>query len=502
MLELKNVSKYFPGVKALNDVSLVFQPGEIHALLGENGAGKSTLIKIISGIHQPESGEMFLEKTRLICHSYHDALEKGISIVNQEIQVIPESTVAENILFHGMKKYRRLGVLDWNKINSAVKKYLDMVGLDINPTTKVAGLSAAKKQLIQIAKALASDAKLLLLDEPTSSLTEHEAKNLFRLLRQLRDKNVIIVFVSHKLEEVFELCDKVSVLRDGKYVGTKDSSSLTKKDLIKMMIGRETKDIYMGNLDVDYTDVVLEVQNIQKEGKIYDANFKLYKGEILGFYGLVGSGRTELAKIIIGEDKLDAGEILVGRKNVKINSTAESLHQNNIGYVTENRKEEGLILDASVQTNVTITIWRKFIRKISRLLRKDKEKEAAKSMVNKLDIKITGLNQITNNLSGGNQQKTSIAKWLAAGCDILFVDEPTVGVDIGAKEYIHELIWDLAKKDGKSIILISSDMPELIKLARRILVFREKRIVGEISDLNSREFTYEEVSQEIGHYLA
>ncbi len=437
MLELKNVSKVFPGVKALDDVSLTFQPGEIHALLGENGAGKSTLIKIISGIHQPESGEMFFENKSLVCYSYHDALEKGISIVNQEIQVLPESTVAENILFPTMRNYKRLGILDWKKINSAVEEYLDMVGLDLSPITKVAGLSAAKKQLIQIAKALAADAKLLLLDEPTSSLTEHEAKNLFKLLRELRDKNVIIVFVSHKLEEVFELCDKVSVLRDGKYVGTKDSSSLTKKDLIKMMIGRETKDIYMGHLGVDYNDVVLEVQNVQKEGKIYDANFKLYKGEILGFYGLVGSGRTELAKIIIGEDRLDFGEIIVGRKKVKINSTAESLHKNNIGYVTENRKEEGLILDASVQTNVTITIWRKFIRKILRLLRKDREKEAAKSMVDKLNIKITGLNQTTNNLSGGNQQKTSIAKWLAAGCGIFFLDEPAAGGGIRAKEDIH-----------------------------------------------------------------
>jgi len=502
MLKLNNITKYFPGVKALDDVSLSFKGGEIHALLGENGAGKSTLIKIISGIHQPDAGEMLLEGKPLQCYSYHDALEKGISIVNQEIRVIPESTVAENVLFHEMRSYRRLGIINWNKVNSAVKKYLDMVGLDIDPTIKVAGLSAAKKQLIQIAKALANNAKLLLLDEPTSSLTEHEAKNLFTLLRGLRDKNVIIVFVSHKLEEVFELCDKVSVLRDGQYIGTKDSADITKKELIKMMIGRDTKEIFMGSLDIDYNTTVLEVRDISSQGKILDASFNLFKGEILGFYGLVGAGRTELAKIIIGEDKMDTGEIFITGKSVNINSTAESLHRHSIGYVTENRKEEGLILDATVQTNITITIWRKFIRKVLRLLRKEKERTTAVKMVDSLHIKITRLSQITKNLSGGNQQKTSIAKWLAADCDILFIDEPTVGVDIGAKEYIHDLIWNLAKKEGKSIVLISSDMPELIKLSRRILVFREKRIVGEIKGLNERTFDYGEISQEIGQYLA
>ena len=377
---------------------------------------------------------------------------------------------------------------------------MDLVGLQLAPTTPVASLSAATKQLIQIAKALAANARILLLDEPTSSLTEHEVRNLLGLLRKIREQGVLMVFVSHKLEEVYELCDTITVLRDGRLAGSAESSKLSKHDLVKMMIGRDAVNAFMGELDPDAGVPALEVRGLSSQGKIHEASFALRKGEILGFYGLVGAGRTELAKLIIGEDRPDAGEVYVNGKAAHIHSPAASLYDFNIGYVSENRKDEGLILDASVKTNITITIWRKLLNRWLRFIGLRKEREAAQSMVDALSIKVTGLEQAANTLSGGNQQKVSIAKWLAAGCDVLIIDEPTVGVDIGAKEYIHDLIWKLAKQDKRAIILISSDMPEMIKLARRILVFREHRIVGEVD--NRAEGSFEEVSHRIGHFLA
>lgn len=502
MLELRHITKTFPGVKALDDVSMIIQPGTIHALLGENGAGKSTLINIISGIYQPDAGEVHYDGKRQIFHDFRDALDKGIALVSQERQVLPDSSIAENIMLDKMASYRSFGVLRWREINAVAKQYMDMVALELPPTTIVERLSAATKQLIQIAKALAANAKILLLDEPTSSLTEHEVRNLFGLLRKIRQKGVLMVFVSHKLEEVFELCDTVTVLRDGRHVGTVNSKDLRKHDLVRMMIGRDAQNEYLGRLEPDRAEKVLEVRSLAKKDKILEASFSLYRGEILGFYGLVGSGRTELAKLIIGEDKPDSGEILVKGRPAHIHSPAVSLYRYNIGYVSENRKEEGLILEATVKTNITITVWRWLLNKVLRFINLRKETEAAQKMVDALDIKVTGLDQIANTLSGGNQQKTSISKWLAAGCDILIIDEPTVGVDIGAKEYIHNLIWELAKKERKSIILISSDMPEMIKLARRILVFKDKRIVGEIDSNGSSMVSYDEVSHKIGHFLA
>jgi len=502
MLELKNISKVFPGVKALDDVSVIFKEGEIHALLGENGAGKSTLIKIVCGIYRPDDGEVYLNGEKLNFHSFSDAISKGISIVNQEIQVIPESSIAENIMLDKMITYGKSGIVNWKKINEVAQKYLDMVGLNLPPTTVIGGLSAAQKQLVQIAKALASNARILFLDEPTSSITKHEADNLFEILRRLKENDVVIIFVSHKLEEVLELCDKVTVLRDGKYIDTRDTNGLSKNDIVRMMIGRETKNEFLGHLEPDFDEKVLEVNGLSQKGKFENISFSLHRGEILGFYGLVGSGRTELAKILIGEDRMDSGEVRVKGKKANINSVADCLYKYGIGYVSENRKEEGLILTATVKTNIAVTIWNQILNKLFKFINLKKEEERAEKMVDAMNIKVTSVDQITENLSGGNQQKVSIGKWLVAGCDILIIDEPTVGIDIGAKEYIHKLIWNLAKEEKKSIILISSDMPEMINLARRVLVFKDGKIVGEINDLHDRVYSYDEVSTNIGHYLA
>ncbi len=502
MLELRGITKNYPGVRALDNVSVQFGEGEIHALLGENGAGKSTLIKIVSGLRRPDKGEFFYNEEQLRFHNFRDALDKGISVVSQEIQVIPESSVAENIMLDKMLTYGKSGIVKWRQINQVAQKYMQMVGVELSPKTIVRDLSAAQKQLIQIAKALASNAKILLLDEPTSSITEHEADTLFRLIRELKKQGVIIIFVTHKLEEVFAVCDKITVLRDGQCVGTEKIEDVDTHTLVKMMIGRETEDEFYGVLDIDENETVLETKHLYKKGKALDVNFALHKGEILGFYGLVGAGRTETARLLIGEDLLTKGEIYIQGKKVHIKSVADSLYTYNMGYITENHKEEGLLLDSTVKTNIAITIWNKIVTKVFRAISPSKETQQARKMVDAMAIKITGINQVTNDLSGGNQQKVSISKWLAAGCDILIIDEPTVGVDVGAKEYIHKLIWNLADKERKSIILISSDMPEMIKLASRILVFRDKRIIGEIHDINTGSKNYNEISKKIGHYLA
>ncbi len=501
MLELKSISKSFPGVKALDNVSLKFEPGDIHALIGENGAGKSTLIKIITGIYQPDKGEIYFNNNKLHFSNYCESLDAGIDIVSQEIQVVSEASIAENIMLDKMITYGKSGIINWKAVNNYAKKYMDMVGLRLPPTTEVKSLSAANKQLIQIAKALAANATVLLLDEPTSSLTAHETKNLFSILRGLQKKKVTIIFVSHKFEEVFELCNKVSVLRDGAHVGTKLTSKIKEKELIKMMIGREIKEEHLGMLDIDRKKEVLKVENIFRKDKVEDINFTLHQGEILGFYGLVGAGRTELARILIGEDKADSGQYYVNGKRVVIRSVGESLYKYKLGYITENRKEEGLFLDSSISTNITITVWKQIINRLTGYISWDKERKIGRNMINSIDIRCRGLSQITESLSGGNQQKVSISKWLAADCDILIIDEPTVGVDIGAKEQIHQLIWNLAKKEKKSIILISSDMPEIIKISSRILVFRERRIVGQIKDIDTKGKTYKEVSTGIGKYL-
>jgi ribose transport system ATP-binding protein len=501
MLEARSISKSFPGVKALDEVSVTFAPGTIHALLGENGAGKSTLMRIISGIYGPDHGELFLDGKKLHFRDTFDALANRIGIVHQEIQVVPRASIAENIMLDKLDRFRLGPMIDWKRVRREALRFMEMVDLALPAETIVAELSAAQKQLAQIARALSGGATILLLDEPTSSLTLHEADRLFELLRKLRDQGVAIVFVTHKLEEVMVLCDVVTVLRDGRLIGTLPRAELTKDQIISMMIGRSTSSQWRGLLDVDGTIPVLEVEGVKSD--LFDGvDLRLYKGEILGLYGLVGSGRTELAKTIIGEYRSTGGIIRVRGSRARIGSVAESLHRYSIGYVSENRKEEGLILGATVTTNLTITVWQRLASRLLRLLRPRTEVLQAAESIRRLDIKTPSPLQIANNLSGGNQQKLSIGKWLVADCDILIIDEPTVGVDVGAKEYIHDLIWNMAKEQGKSVILISSDLPELLELARRVLVFKDFRIVAELNDLNQREFTYDETSMRIGRFLA
>jgi ribose transport system ATP-binding protein len=421
-------------------------------------------------------------------------------MVHQEIQVISRSTVAENIVLDKLEDFRtKFGFLDWKRINETAQKYLDMVELDVKPTDIIGGMTAAQKQLIQIAKALSSNAHYILMDEPTSSLTKYEAINLFRIVRKLKEENCCIIFVSHKIDEVMGLCDRVTVLRDGKAVGTRNIADIGSQDLVKMMIGREENIEHLGMLDIQ-DENVLEVKKLGKAGMFENMNVTLKKGEILGLYGLVGSGRTEFARMICGADDYDRGEIYINGQRAVIRSMADAVYKYKLGYVTENRKEEGLVLPFSVNENMTMTILNDLTNKAGKLsLKKGREKTG--EMIDKMEVKTPTQETIVESLSGGNQQKVSIGKWLLAGCDILIIDEPTVGVDVGAKRHIHEIIWNLAKNEGKSIILISSDMTEMITLARRILVFKDYHISTEITGLNDRPHSYDEVSTLIGNAM-
>ena len=501
MLELRHISKSFPGVRALDDVSVAFAPGEIHALVGENGAGKSTLMKIICGIYQADAGEVFLDGRQVRARDYRQCLSMGIDIVHQEIQIVRENTVAESIMLDKLVTYGPTGIINWRAVNERAKVYMDMVGLDVPPTALMKGLSPAQKRLTQIARALAANARVILLDEPTSTLTEHEAKTLFGILGDLKKTGVVLVLVSHKFEEVFAVCDHVTVLRDGRHVGTRRTSELARQELIHMMIGRECKEDHLGRVNFDPHREVLRVEHLTRHGKIEDASFSLREGEILGFYGLVGAGRTEMARVLIGEDRKSFGSVIVRGEPARIRSISDSLYRYRIGYLTENRKEEGLLLKDTVRANLTITVWPRMVNKFTRWINQRQEDRTAHEMVESLEIRTPGLAQIVENLSGGNQQKVSLAKWLAADCDVLIIDEPTVGVDVGAKEQIHRLIRRLAERDRKSIILISSDMPEIVRLANRILVFRDRRIVGEVDDVDNPDRTYDEISMAIGEHL-
>lgn len=500
MLELRHISKSFPGVRALDDVSLEFRAGEIHGLMGENGAGKSTAIKILTGLHQPDAGEIRLRGAPLVLRSFRDAVAHGIGIVHQELQVIPDASVAENLMIDKLVT-RGSGVIDWPATRREARRHLARVGLEVPPDRLVRGLSAAQKQLVQIARALAADVQVLLLDEPTSSLTEHEARRLFGLLRELRDRGVALIFVSHKLAEVFALCDRVSVLRDGRLVGTRETAGLTPPELVRMMIGRESHDAHLGRLAPDWGAEVLRAAHVVRRGRADDVSFTLHRGEILGFYGLIGSGRTELARILIGEDAMDAGEILIRGRPVRIRGVADSLYRHRLGYVTENRKEEGLLLDDSVRTNLTLALWPRLRHALTRRIDSAAETAAAARQIAAMQIRTPGQEQRVRHLSGGNQQKVSLGKWLAAECDLLIIDEPTVGVDVGAKRQIHQLIWDLAGRQGKSVILISSDLTELVRVVNRLLVFRAHRIVGEVRDIDTQPKTYADVSAEIAPHF-
>ena len=489
-LAVRGVSKSFPGVKALDGVSLSLGQGQIHALLGENGAGKSTLIKILTGVHRPDSGEVTLHGEARHFHTPHDAIAAGIGVVHQERNLIPRFSVGENIMLEQLPT--RGGLVDYATVHAEARRWLDALNLHIDPRVPVYRLSAAQMQLVEIAKALSMRSRILLMDEPTASITPHETEVLFRLLRDLRDDGVTIVFVSHKLEEVFEICDHVTVLRDGRNAcESRALAGMNRGDVIKLMIGREEQIANLGSRPKPTGEPALSLAGVETALGHRDVSFQVGRGEIVGLYGLVGAGRSELARAIIGAERITGGSLEVEGNRVAGGDVATAVHRHRIGYVSEDRKGEGLILGHSIVRNVAMTVWRK-LRGAMAWMHGRRERAVVAPLAERLEIRTPSLAQRVGNLSGGNQQKVSVAKWLAADVNILIIDEPTVGIDVKTKAYLHELIWELAS-GGKAILLISSDMPEMIALADRIMVMNEFALVGEID--NTRD--YESMSRQI-----
>lgn len=493
--EARNLTKLFPGVKALEDVTIRLKRGSIHALLGENGAGKSTLIKILTGVLQPNAGDVILNGASVTIADPRAAAKLGIGVVHQERHLIPRFSIAENIMLDRLGD-KATSLVDFEAVNAEAAKWLKVLDLDLDPRTPVNRLSVAQMQQVEVAKALSLQSQVLLMDEPTASLTPHETENLFALLKRLRDDGVTIVFVSHKLEEVLSICDSVTVLRDGRNAcDSKSLKGVTRADLVQMMIGRSEQIPDWAPRDRSGENPVLELRDVCSDQGHEDINLILRKGEVLGLYGLVGAGRSELAKTIIGHFRVTSGAVLINGKAAEISSVSDALNTYSIGYVSEDRKTEGLVLIHSVIDNAGITTWQRLSNAFG-LLTNAKVKKHVTPVITKLEVKTPSLDQYVNNLSGGNQQKVSVGKWLAANVEILIIDEPTVGIDIKTKAYIHELIRDLSD-GGTSILLITSDMPEMITVADRILVVDQYRIHGEI--INDRD--YDRVSAEIMSYI-
>ncbi len=459
-------------------------------------------MKIITGIYQPDSGEMSFHGKRLAPRSYRESLAMGIDIVHQEIQVVPDASVAENIMLDklSLSLTGRPGELETlERRGVGVYAGGGLTPPAINRRSAVErGLQATYPNCASLGGARYGDPA----DEPTSSLSLNEADKLFKLLEGLKKRDVTLIYVSHKIEEVYRIADTISVMRDGGLIGTRTSTELERRELVRMMIGRDLREQRIGPTELNEKKVVLKVDALTKARKCRAISFELHEGEILGFYGLVGAGRTEFARVLIGEDRADSGSVYVNGKKAAINRVSDALFRYKIGYVTENRKEEGLFLEESVLTNLTLLVWKKMRHPLTRYISRKKEEEAAGKMVSGLSVRTRSLADLTANLSGGNQQKISIGRWLLADCDILIIDEPTVGVDVGAKEQIHQLIWNLARLERKAIILISSEMAEVIRLCSRILVFADQQIIGEVNRLDEEQRTYTTVRDEIGNLLS
>lgn len=491
VFEALGVTKVFPGVRALDDATLQLRAGSVHALIGENGAGKSTFIKIITGVYRPDAGRVLIDGVEQHFATPLDATLAGIGAVHQERNVIPDFTIAENILLQHLPNRR--GLIDYDQINEEALRYLKLLDLDLDPEQKVAHLSVAQTQLVEIAKALSTESRVLLLDEPTASITPDEADRLFAVMDRLRDQGTAMVFVSHKLDEVFAISDTVTVLRDGQVVEqAAPLSNLDRASVINKMVGRthETVELAPRSAPTQATPK-LELRQVDTRFGHRDISLSVHAGEILGLYGLVGAGRSELARAVLGLDEIVAGEMLIDGEAVSIRGVGEALHRHGIGYVTENRKEEGVFLEQPITRNIAVTVWRRIAGKLGFVKLAD-EVSVVDRYVDELGIVLASTNQLAGQLSGGNQQKVSLAKWLAADCELLIIDEPTVGIDVRTKGAFHELISNLAS-NGLAILLISSDLPEMITLADRVAVMRDGRIRGEV--INSGQ--YVEMSRQI-----
>ncbi|HAX7239533.1 TPA: sugar ABC transporter ATP-binding protein [Escherichia coli] len=488
-LQMKHITKRFPGVLALNDVQFSLRRGEVHALLGENGAGKSTLMKILSGVYQPDEGEIIFEDKPVSFSDPLSAQNVGITIIHQEFNLFPELTVEENIFIGREFCKKNRWRLDEKQQRQATIEILQKLNLAIKPDTLVADLTVAQQQMVEIAKAISVNARILIMDEPTAALTETEIESLFRVTRLLKEQGTGIVYISHRLEELALIADRATVMRDGQYISTVDYECVKISDLIAMMVGRDLGNIYPRREALQQRIPVLEVNGLTRKGVLNDINFTLYRGEILGFAGLMGAGRTELARAIFGADSIDSGTLKLNGKETVIKDISDAIQQG-ISYLTEDRKKEGLALNLSVERNIMLGNYPEYSDRFGNIDSR-RCQQTSEEQVKALRIKTPNLEQAALNLSGGNQQKIIIARWVCKDTDILIFDEPTRGIDVGAKLEIYELMNRLVAK-GKSIIMISSELPEVLGMCDRILVMRSGRITGELS---AKEATQEKIMQ-------
>ena len=489
IVSIRNLSKAFAGVRALDNVQFELLPGEVHALMGENGAGKSTLMKVLAGIYPKEAGEILVDGRPVEIDSPRAAQRLGIGIIHQELNLMNHLSAAQNI-FIGREPRRRFGLfLDEDGLNEQARRIFERMNLKLDPRTPVGELTVAKQQMVEIAKALSFDSRVLIMDEPTAALNSEEVADLFRIIRQLKAHGVGVVYISHKMDELKQIADRVTVMRDGRYIATAPMASTSVDTIIGMMVGRELADIESEFCDSSRNDIVLEVEGLTRGHAVKDVSFVLRKGEILGFAGLMGAGRTEVARAVFGADKIDAGEIRVHGVRASIKSPADAV-AHGIGYLSEDRKHFGLATGLDVETNIALSNLPSFVG-ANLMLDEAAMRSTAERYVQQLQIKTPSVRQPVRLLSGGNQQKIVIAKWLLRDCDILFFDEPTRGIDVGAKAEIYKLLNALAAQ-GKAIVVISSELPEVLRLSHRILVMCEGRVTGE---LPSREATQEKIMQ-------
>lgn len=472
ILSLMEISKEFPGVKALDNVSLNGYEGEAMALLGENGAGKSTLIKILSGIYKKDHGTIEIDGKAVQINTVKDSQKYQIAVIHQELNLLPNMTIAENI-FLG-REYTAFATLKKERMNQEAEKYLGMMGMKLDPKAYVKDLSIANQQMVEIAKALSMDARIIIMDEPTDALTDKEVEKLFHVITQLKKQGKSIIYISHRLVEIFQICERITVLRDGKYIGERLISEVDEGELIKMMVGRSIEEQFP-YVPKEEHPVILEGNNLKNQ-YLKDVSFELRKGEVFGVAGLVGSGRTEFAKTLYGEYPLTSGKLLLEGKEISLKKPSQGIAAG-ISYVSEDRKKDGLVLSMSVKENMTLSALKKFTKNYT--INKSEEVAHAQAYKEKMKVKTPDINQQIKKLSGGNQQKVSIARSLMNEPQILILDEPTRGIDVGAKLEIYELINQL-KKEGKSIIVVSSEMPELLGISDRIMVMHEGTKKGEL----------------------
>ena len=485
VVELKNATKRFPGVVALKNMNLAVKPGEILGLIGENGAGKSTLIKVLTGVHQADEGQIFVDGVEQHFKDPNDSAAAGIACVYQELNIEKLLSITDNIFIN--KWIKKGGLLDYPTMHKKAKEVMLSLGQDVDPTKPAGNFGMGVQQMIEIAKAVLIDAKMIIMDEPTSSLGEKEVEQLMKTCRELRDRGIGIVFVSHKLEELFELCDRVTVIRDGEYIWTKNVSDTNNDDLIAGMVGRTLENQFPKEFGTK-GECFLKAEHLEEGGVLYDVSFEAYGGQILGFAGLVGAGRTETMRAIFGADPLDGGKIYVHGKEVKIKTPSDAIKAG-IAFLTEDRKGQGLVLAQTIRTNLILANMKGFSNGL--FLNEKKILESGEKNIASLRIKTPSIDEIVGQLSGGNQQKVVIGKWVNTDADIFIFDEPTRGIDVGAKVEVYNVMNDLVKQ-GKCVIMISSEMPEILGMSDRVIVMRGGKIMADV-DRDSKHFNQEDL---------